>query len=92
MRRAALCLAAAVALHALQDRLVAAPSVDRPDLLFVRSPSVMKRLSLGNELPCVPEISANKYALNVRFLLPEGVQKSRVYEQDVPFELAFCNL
>jgi cell division protein ZapD len=55
-------------------------------------PAQMLRLSLGGELPCVPEISANKYALNVRFLLPEGVQKSRVYEHDVPFELSFCNL
>ena len=55
-------------------------------------PAQMLRLSLAGELPCVPEISANKYALNVRFLLPEGVQKTRVYEQDVPFELAFCNL
>jgi cell division protein ZapD len=55
-------------------------------------PAQMLRLSLADELPCVPEISANKYALNVRFLLPEGVQKTRVYEQDVPFELAFCNL
>lgn len=55
-------------------------------------PAQMLRLSLGEELACIPEISANKYALNVRFLLPEGVQKSRVYEHDVPFELAFCNL
>jgi cell division protein ZapD len=55
-------------------------------------PAQMLRLTLRQELPCVPEISANKYALNVRFLLPEGVQKSRVYEHDVPFELAFCNL
>ena len=55
-------------------------------------PAQMLRLALAPELPCVPEISANKYALNVRFLLPEGVQKTRVYEQDVPFELAFCNL
>jgi cell division protein ZapD len=55
-------------------------------------PAQMLRLSLEDELPCVPEISANKYALNVRFLLPEGVQKTRVYEHDVPFELAFCNL
>jgi cell division protein ZapD len=55
-------------------------------------PAQMLRLSLAVDLPCVPEISANKYALNVRFLLPEGVQKTRVYEQDVPFELAFCNL
>jgi len=55
-------------------------------------PAQMLRLSLGEEFNCVPEISANKYALNVRFLLPEGVQKTRVYEHDVPFELAFCNL
>ena len=55
-------------------------------------PAQMLRLSLQDDLACVPEISANKYALNVRFLLPEGVQKSRVYEHDVPFELAFCNL
>jgi cell division protein ZapD len=55
-------------------------------------PAQMLRLMLGHELACVPEISANKYALNVRFLLPEGVQKTRVYEHDVPFDLAFCNL
>ncbi len=55
-------------------------------------PAQMLRLSLDQELPCVPEISANKYALNVRFLLPDSVQKTRVFEQDVPFELAFCNL
>ena len=55
-------------------------------------PAQMLRLSLADDLPCVPEISANKYALNVRFLLPDSVQKTRVYEQDVPFELAFCNL
>jgi cell division protein ZapD len=55
-------------------------------------PAQMLRLALADDLPCVPEISANKYALNVRFLLPEGVQKTRVYEHDVPFELAFCNL
>lgn len=55
-------------------------------------PAQMLRLALQDDLACVPEISANKYALNVRFLLPEGVQKSRVYEHDVPFELSFCNL
>ena len=55
-------------------------------------PAQMLRLSLAGDLACVPEISANKYALNVRFLVPEGVQKSRVFEHDVPFELAFCNL
>ena len=55
-------------------------------------PAQMLRLALDETLPCVPEISANKYALNVRFLLPEGVQKTRVYDHDVPFDLAYCNL
>ena len=34
----------------------------------------------------------NQMDAPVRFLLPEGVQKTRVFEHDVPFELAFCNL
>ena len=55
-------------------------------------PAQMLRLQLAADLACIPEISANKYALNIRFLVPEGVQKSRVFEQDVPFELAFCSL
>jgi cell division protein ZapD len=55
-------------------------------------PAQMLRLTIASDLPCVPEISANKYALNVRFLQPDGVQRTRVFEHDVPFELAFCNL
>ena len=43
---AALCLGAAVALHAAQDARFPAPSVDRPDLLYVRSGDTMKRLAL----------------------------------------------
>jgi cell division protein ZapD len=52
----------------------------------------MLRLTLPHELPCVPEISANKYALNIRFILPGSVQRTKVYENDVEFELAYCNL
>jgi cell division protein ZapD len=55
-------------------------------------PAQMLRLSIPEALACVPEISANKYALNIRFLVPEGVQKSRVFEHDVAFDLSFCNL
>ena len=40
---------------------------------------------------CVPEISANKYALNIRFTTQEGRQRPRP-ETDVEFELTFCNL
>lgn len=45
---AILCLAGAVGLHAAQDRWPA-PDVDRPELLYVRSPAVMKRVMLGYE-------------------------------------------
>lgn len=52
----------------------------------------MLRLNLSDSLPCVPEISANKYALNIRFIPSQSEQKNKVYEGDVPFELTFCNL
>ncbi len=49
-------------------------------------------IRLSREFTCVPEISANKYALNIRFTIQEGAQRPRVAEIDVPFELTFCNL
>lgn len=50
------------------------------------------RLALPTHLPCVPEISANKYALNIRFLGIAGMDRGSVYDGDVEFELTFCNL
>jgi cell division protein ZapD len=50
------------------------------------------RLSLARDLPCVPEISANKYALNIRFVGVEGMDRGEVFEGDVEFDLMFCNL
>ena len=52
----------------------------------------MLRLVLKRDLLCVPEISANKYALNIRFISPEKTQRPKPLEQDVEFELTFCNL
>ena len=49
-------------------------------------------LNLDESLPCVPEISANKYALNIRFVISGARQKTKVHEEDVEFELTFCNL
>ena len=49
------------------------------------------RLRLDDTYDCVPEVSANKYALNIRFTLAGDVQK-RVAQVDIPFELTFCNL
>jgi len=55
-------------------------------------PAQMLRLTLDPSLPCVPEISANKYALNIRFTTVGSTQRPRVCETDIEFELTFCNL
>ena len=52
----------------------------------------MLRIRLKRDYQCVPEISANKYALNIRFTVQEGGQRPKVFESDVDFELTFCNL
>jgi cell division protein ZapD len=49
------------------------------------------RLRLEDTYDCVPEVSANKYALNIRFTMAGDVQR-RVAQIDIPFELTFCNL
>ena len=51
----------------------------------------MLRIRLDSNYDCVPEISANKYALNVRFTAAIGSQR-RTSIEDVNFELTFCNL
>jgi cell division protein ZapD len=52
----------------------------------------MLRVSLSRELPCIPEVGANKYAINIRFITANYAAKSTLFEQDVPFELTFCSL
>ncbi len=52
----------------------------------------MLRIRLSPEYHCVPEISANKYALNIRFTAQEGGQRPKVIESNVEFDLTFCNL
>ena len=52
----------------------------------------MLRIRLKLEYQCTPEISANKYALNIRFTTQETGQRPKVLESDVDFELTFCNL
>lgn len=52
----------------------------------------MLRISLDAEIPCIPEISANKYALNIRFVEAKYTAKTALYDQDVAFDLTFCSL
>jgi cell division protein ZapD len=52
----------------------------------------MLRIRLSRNYHCVPEMSANKYALNIRFTTQEGGQRPKAVEDDIEFELTFCNL
>jgi len=54
----------------------------------------MLRIRLDRAHACVPEISANKYALNIRFmtLTGPGRERPRTADFDLAFELTFCNL
>ncbi len=50
------------------------------------------RVGLKAGVSCVPEISANKYLLNIRFLEAVEASHPKVYAQDVPFRLMLCTL
>ena len=52
----------------------------------------MLRVRLRRDYCCVPEISANKYALNIRFTTQEGGQRPKIIESNIEFDLTFCNL
>jgi len=61
-------------------------------LMLGGTPAQMVRVTLPDGEVAVPETSANKYALNIRFINPENEGKPRPCERDVAFELTFCNL
>ena len=57
------------------------------------SAAQMVRVSLDVDEQAVPEVSANKYFLNIRFTKPPaGEIKARGCERDINFDLTFCNL
>jgi cell division protein ZapD len=51
----------------------------------------MLRLTLDETTGAIPEISANKYMLWVRFTSQDGDCKPKPLEADVPFDLTLCN-
>ncbi len=60
----------------------------------IRANTNLLRLGLDESQDCVPEISANKYFLSLRFLPPaseHGICKISV-DKNVPFQVAFCQL
>jgi cell division protein ZapD len=61
-------------------------------MLAGAKPMQLLRVAVEPGLPCFPEISANKYAINIRFTVLGGAQKPRTWESDVPFQLTLCTL
>ena len=61
-------------------------------MLAGAKPAQMLRIVLDNGMNCFPEVSANKYAINIRFNSLDSTQKLQKYDEDVSFSLALCNL
>ncbi len=61
-------------------------------MLTANKVAQLLRITVARDLPYVPEISANRYALNIRFVGFDIADRPRQIEQDVEFELTFCNL
>lgn len=59
-------------------------------MLESKNPQLV-RLALDDDAPCVPEIAANKYMLNVRFL-DAASQGRACADVDLAFRIALCSL
>jgi cell division protein ZapD len=55
-------------------------------------PAQMLRIEVDDNLECFPEVSANKYAINIRFNNLDCAAKPRQCELDIEFKLTLCNL
>jgi cell division protein ZapD len=53
-------------------------------------PAQLLRIEIDHE-ECFPEVSANKYAINIRFQKLDFVQRPKGCEQDIPFKMIICN-
>jgi cell division protein ZapD len=55
-------------------------------------PAQMLKIEMDDDVTCFPEVSANKYAINIRFNSLDCTQKPQECEDDVQFSLTLCNL
>ena len=60
-------------------------------MLESRNPQLI-RVTLVDTLPCVPEISGNKYMLNIRFVYAGSGQVRACTGESLDFDLTFCTL
>jgi cell division protein ZapD len=69
-----------------------APSGAFQQMLSGAKPAQMLRVVLDDKFACFPEVSANKYAINIRFNCLDGAQRPRLCDFDVEFDMILCNL
>lgn len=69
-----------------------APNGVYQEMLAGAKPAQMLRVDMSENNGCFPEVSANKYAINIRFLTLDNTQKMQKYDGDVKFTLTLCNL
>jgi cell division protein ZapD len=74
-----------------QAAKVMAPQGSYQQMLSGKSYQLMQ-IRVAADLKVIPEASANKYMLWVRFTSQDGDLKPRAVESDVPFMLTLCNL
>jgi cell division protein ZapD len=55
-------------------------------------PAQMLKIEVDDNVTCFPEVSANKYAINIRFNTLDCAQKPQKFDDDVQFSLTLCNL
>jgi cell division protein ZapD len=55
-------------------------------------PAQMLIIRVDDDCPCFPEVSANKYAISIRFSALDFVQKPRPCDHDLEFSMTLCNL
>lgn len=85
-----------IILHILRGSAVVSP-LNAPQGAFQQmlggaKPAQMLRITLDDSLACFPEVSANKYAINIRFITLDRALKSSQCNYDVAFKLTLCNL
>lgn len=61
-------------------------------MLGTGKPAQMVKIEIQDDCTYFPEVSANKYAINVRFNGMDFVQKPKQCDHDIPFKMTLCNL
>jgi cell division protein ZapD len=69
-----------------------APNGAYQQMLGGIKPAQMLKIEISDNVKCFPEVSANKYAINIRFNILDFTQKPQKFDEDVNFTLTLCNL